>query len=156
MQKTPLTYEMKERASIKAEDDHPFKNTVLDRKYQGFLGEELFQSKYPEAKQDDTYDYDFLFHGKTIEVKTRLFKKEPQEHWDVTLFVWESRQQCDIYYFCGISEDHDTGYLLGWITKDDFFKKSTKVSKGDKCYNGEPAKTNSRNLKISELNPLRK
>ena len=78
-----------------------------------------------------SYDWDLVINDKTIEVKTKKTKFPPKEEYVVSVASSNSSQKCDYYYFAMVHDDCTKGWILGFISKRDFFKKSIFCKKGE-------------------------
>ena len=120
----------------------------------GALGEILvhdyFESFHP--KFISNFDYDLIIKDFKIDVKTKRTTVKPKDHYLCSICLFNVRQNCDYYFFCRVRENLKTGYLLGYIEKCDFFKKSTFYKKGEKDCNGFTFKADGFHIKINELN----
>lgn len=96
----------------------------------GFLGEILVANEFG-CEIVNTYDYDLICKDKyTIDVKTKECTSPPRPHYNCTVADFNTKQKCDIYGFVRIKSDLSAGWLLGWIFKDEFYKKAKFYKKG--------------------------
>ena len=58
-------------------------------------------------------------------------KKRPQGHFECSVCDYNSKQKCDAYAFVRVKKDLSVGWLLGVKNKDNYFKESTFMKKGD-------------------------
>lgn len=112
------------------------------------------------AKIVGHYDYDILTsNNKKIEVKTKRCTSIPKPHYECSVANFNDKQNCDFYFFTRVSNDFV--YLLGYISKNDFFLKSSQKKSGDFDSNVLPNGTNfkfhanCRNLFIYDLKKLK-
>lgn len=145
-------------AKRKAKQLGTLKNSIMNGEgnLTGFLGEEVVKS-FLEVKSSSTKNYDIKHGGKTYDVKTKLTSKPPLPDYDCSIASYNTVQQCDAYIFVRIEKDLDniphTGWLLGWIEKEKFFKNAEFWPKGKiDPANGYRVRANCYNLKIKELN----
>ena len=122
----------------------------------GFLAE-IVVARHIGAKQANTYDYDLVMpDGRTIDVKAKRTGVKPQEHYECSIFAYNTTQACDFYAFCRVLNDMSTVWILGIIKKKDYYARATKRLKGDHDpSNNFTFKADSYNLRISDLNPNR-
>jgi hypothetical protein len=79
----------------------------------------------------------------------------PEPHFDCSVSDYNTKQKCDNYIFTRVLGDYSKGWVLGWIKKEDFFKKATLVYQGQlDRESGRRAKSDTWNLAISELNSI--
>ena len=147
---------MYERAHYYAEDMGPLRNSIKQGAGNegGFLGEEAVLMAYPRAKRDSTYDYDIDLCGFKIDVKTKETDYVPQSNFDVSIPILNTKQACDFYLWTVVSKKNQIAYILGYITKELFFKGSVFWERGQVDYvNGFTEKVGSYKLKVADLWP---
>lgn len=122
----------------------------------GLIGEELVKFVVGGERIKAHKDFDLRGEdGEKIEVKTICADGEPQP--DYACAVWETsfHQQPDTYYFVRVSRDFKTAWLVGRISRDDFFEKSEYIKKGEVVDGGNyTAKANFRRVRVSDLDQL--
>lgn len=97
----------------------------------GILGEILL-SNYLEIPFKNTFNYDFIYKDKRIEVKSKKSKVKPDlNFYECSIPKKSMFQKTDIYVFVCILNDLTQGYLLGWIGKKEFYFLSTFFKKGE-------------------------
>lgn len=96
----------------------------------GFLGEILFVD-YFGGVVENTYDYDVIINNTKVDVKTKRTTVPPEPHYLATVADFNTKQNCDIYYFVRVNIEEKKGYLLGGLTKKQFYKKSSFNKKGE-------------------------
>ena len=123
----------------------------------GAIGEiiiqDIFVEKGCQVKNENTFDYDLIINGKTIDVKTKRTTAFPKAEYNCSIAAYNTKQQCDYYFFIRVNENLKDAYLLGYIKKSDFFEKATfnKKDEIDKNGNGWKFKADCYNLKVSML-----
>lgn len=122
----------------------------------GALGEILVIDYFANRNVVDepTYDYDLIIDGYKIDVKTKRTTVDPRPDYLCSISTFNTRQQCDYYFFVRVNEEHTTGYLLGYIGKDEFYRLAEKRSKGDVDVNGFIFKDDCYNIRIDKLKPF--
>ena len=104
----------------------------------GFLGEIAIRS-YLGAPPMSTKDYDFIYNGDRIEVKTKRRTVKPLSHYDVSVAKVSGHQEPDWYCFLSLEfkEKINGGYYniknvwyLGLLSYSDFWSKATKWEQG--------------------------
>lgn len=134
------------------------------KSFTGFLCEEgpLSWEGARASSGDDVYDYDLEINGYKIEVKGTQTKYHPKPNFDCKLWGYHD-QQFDFVVFCrAVTRDYpvtkdsyDEIIVVGWISKEDFSRKSKKWKKGDyDPSNGQTMKGDSENVLISDLRPI--
>ena len=140
--------------------NNPITGTKMDKKFlpYGVCGELVVRTflKKPYHPQASDYEYDLVYRGKKIEIKTTVMKSSyvPQPWW--TMKVRTGFQKCDVYVFAVISEDYSSGYITGWITKSEFEEFSKLIKKGEYLYPSKNiAKHDCHIITIDELYDIR-
>jgi hypothetical protein len=107
-----------------------------------------------DAKQMNTYDYDLVKDGVRIDVKTKRCNTKPLPNYDCSVTLHGTKQDCDAYVFVRILTDLSKAWILGGISKQNFYKKATLYRKGDiDSGNGFRFKADCYNLRIDKLSP---
>jgi hypothetical protein len=129
------------------------------RNLAGFLGELVFEQYYPEAIRDNTYDSDFLFHGSTVDVKTKVRGYKPKPDYEVSVSAYRL-QKTNVYYFVSLLEErghYTKAYLLGWASSKDFLANARFLKKGQlDPSNNYTVRADCYNLEISKLRPIKR
>lgn len=97
------------------------------------LGEILAQ-KVIGGSMENTFDYDLISPlGMKIDVKTKERTVAPLPHYEVSVADFNTKQECDAYLFTSIlvSKEEAFGWLVGWMTKKDFYDKAKFHKKGE-------------------------
>tara|TARA_R110000787_G_scaffold20623_5_gene61407 strand:- start:2 stop:511 length:510 start_codon:yes stop_codon:yes gene_type:complete len=122
----------------------------------GALGEviihDLCERNNTPANLNSTYDYDLIIDNKyKVDVKTKRTTVKPKPHYLCSISSFNTRQECDFYFFLRVTEDLTKYYLLGYKKKKDFFNEATFNKKGTEDVNGWLFKDDCYNLEISHL-----
>lgn len=127
-----ISVEMIDRAKMKADNLGILNNSIRKGKgnFVGFLGEEVV-ANYLGVKTSNTFDYDLLYHGKTIDVKTKECSTPPRPYYDCSISGSNTFQKCDQYIFVRILSDYSKAWILGKKDKQDFFKSAKFHKKGE-------------------------
>ena len=121
----------------KASEKSQFKtnNSITDNKNNiyGILGEIVFGDlfKIPQSDRLSTKDYDLIFLGQKVDIKTKKTTVVPSPEYNFSIATTSLHQSCDAYVGMRISEDMKKAYLLGYITKKDFMTGGVYGVKGD-------------------------
>lgn len=100
----------------------------------GRFGELLFREVFGGRIADD-YDYDLVYNGLTIDVKTKRRTVGAQPHYEASIANWNPDQDCDLYYFMSVRVGDDPYQhvdLLGYISPDEYHDKATFHEAGDR------------------------
>lgn len=101
-----------------------------------------------------TYDYDLIINSKTTDIKTKQTTVTPRPFYNVSISNFNTKQNCDYYYFVRILKDKGTAYLLGYIEKDKFIENAEFKKKGEKDGCNWEFKDDCYNLPISKLRQI--
>ena len=156
MKLTNITAEDITKARILAEDMGQLKNSITKGQgnIYGFLGE-IIVSKFLGIELSNTYDYDMILNNTKIDVKTKRVNTPPKDYYECSVAGLNTKQQCDVYVFTRILKDMTTGWILGYLNKEDYFKKSTFLKKGEiDPSNNWKVSTDCYNLSINKLNNI--
>ena len=118
----------------------------------GFIGE-LIAQKVLGGVISNTYDYDLIMdNGNTVDVKTKKTTAIPRLDYDCYVAAYNTKQQCQFYCFVRVLNDLSKGWFLGVYSKEDYYRDSHKLKKGDlDPSNNYIVKADCYNLKISNL-----
>lgn len=121
----------------------------------GKLAEICF-GDYFGAKHVDDINYDFIYKGKKIEIKTKACSDyRPRENWYCSIPAYFD-QQTDYYVFARVNKALTKVWFVGYIEKQSFLKKASFVKEGEKDPDSSPQKiwtcpTDSYYIKIKNL-----
>ena len=107
---------------------------MIKRLIVGKLGELICTAHFGFLKKIESYDFDFISNitDKTFEVKTKAISCEPKPDYKVNLYCVNDYQKCDYYLFCMINTSFETGYILGFMEKNEFIERSEFYNAGEK------------------------
>lgn len=133
----------------------PLKNSITNGRSEiyGKLGEVIvndYCTRLTTTNYSPTYDFDLIIGGLRAEVKTKRTTVKPKPHYNCSISGYNPSQNCDIFVFVRILEDMSIGYILGFITREQFFNLATYSSKGDLDY-GWSFKSDNYNVTVSQL-----
>lgn len=122
-----------------------------------FLGELIVcrYLKIPFGRQ--TFEYDFVFEHQRLDVKTKRCTSTPRGHYAASVAAVTQRQHCDFYIFTRVLETYDTGWILGWMSPEEFFARAIFCTKDNVDPNGDGHwgfKANCYNLEINNLHDI--
>jgi hypothetical protein len=138
----------------------------------GNIGDEIVGFHRPDFIPESTYDYDFVYvhNGKrwTIDVKTKYQSPldiPPNDvgGWMASVCINSVHQKTDYYTFCRVCKikegdkyNYPWGWVLGIISKKEFFDKAKLFRKGEKeGYNGYAVKQDCYSLPYAQLYQLK-
>ena len=154
-----VSKEMLDRATRRAKDMGNLKGSVEKGKgnIYGFLAEEVVSS-YLNVPILDDYQYDMIYKDVKIDVKAQASEFRPLPHYEVTVYDWNTRQECDIYVFVRVDRyKFDKAWIVGWEGKEKYFDRATLYRKGDiDPSNNYRYKDNKWNVEISTLRDIEK
>jgi len=117
----------------------------------GAIGEIIVQD-YTGGVEANSKDFDLLVQNRRVDVKTKRCNTTPSPNYDCSVAAHGSKQDCDSYVFVRILTDHSKAWILGEVSKDDFYKKATRYQRGDiDPANGFKFRADCYNLAIQEL-----
>lgn len=159
MIKLKIPIEIIDKARQKAEDMGELRNSIRGGKGNtiGFLGELMVEEylKQHGATEDNTYNYDLSFKNVKVDVKTKERKSAPKPEYDCSIARYNTKQQCDWYFFVSVDSNHNYAWLLGAEKKEDYFKKARFCKKGDiDSSNGFSFKADCYNVSIADLGSI--
>lgn len=132
----PIIPEMVELATIRAANlpKSTLKNSVMKGKKTmiGFLGEIALNYLLMDSVVENTFDYDLIYKGLKIEVKTKDTTVVPQIDYEGTVPAYNKTQQCDVYAFLRVLNDLSNAYFCGMIQKNVFDEKAYFVKEGQR------------------------
>ena len=121
----------------------------------GAVGEiivfDMFQKNGSNIEFTSTYDYDMIVDGIKIDVKTKRTTVTPKPHYLCSISNFNTKQECDVYIFVRVLDNFGTAFILGGMTKKEFFKKAHFRKKGDHDINDFEFKDDCYNLEIQKL-----
>lgn len=116
--------------------------------------EYLRKNKDPLSENKGNFHYDIICENEKWEVKTKRTRVKPKSYYLCSVPAYNTSQKCDYYVFVRVLEDYSKAYILGYISRDDFYKKSFFKKKGEKDINGFEFKADCFNIKIENLEDI--
>lgn len=110
-----------------------------------------FRAKGHNIDYQGNYDYDIIIDGHKVDVKAKHIKVTPKPYHNAGIVDWNINQECDYYFFAFTKKDLSEVYLLGYMGKEEFYKKATFNKKGEEDWNGWKFKANTYNVKVEAL-----
>jgi len=156
MIKIQITPEIREAAKKKAASVGVLQGSITGSQSNevGCIGE-IIVAEYAGATIVNNPNYDLILDKKRIDVKTKRCNTPPRTYYDCSVSAHGSKQKCDSYVFVRILTDLSCAWILGEISKEDFYKKAIRYNRGDlDIDNGYIFKADCYNLKIGELNEV--
>lgn len=102
----------------------------------GAIGEiicmDYFKLTGNKVEYKGNYDYDIVVGNIKIDVKTTKCTSKPLVTYSCNVNSHNTRQKTDLYLFVRITTDFKTGYLLGYIKKEEFYKKAVLKKEGER------------------------
>lgn len=131
------------------------KNSIRHGKgtFIGKLGEQVIAKYLGISLPIDTYNYDMIYKGKKIEVKTKETTVPfVKLHYECSISDFNPNQMCDYYAFLRILNDYSKAWICGFILKKEYFEKAKFHKKGDiDDSNNFTFKCDCHNLSYSDL-----
>jgi len=141
MESLKFNHKMIGQATLWAHDIGSIKNSITRGRgnYAGRLGE-LALAKHLGVEVEDSKDYDIIYEGKKIEVKTKRRAVKPQPDYTVNIAATSLHQKPDTYAFLSLEYlDRDSAghysdllnvWLCGYKDADKFFEEAEFWPKG--------------------------
>ena len=141
MLQLPFDDKMIRKATDWAENLGGIYNSITkgDGNYAGRLGE-LALAKHLGVGVEDHKDYDLIYNGERVEVKTKRRAIKPKSHYSVNVAYTSIHQEPDKYAFISIEYAHrDSGgnysdlqhiWLCGYKSSEQFFEEAKFWPKG--------------------------
>lgn len=96
----------------------------------GSLGEVIVQN-HLNASPSNTFDYDLMHEGRRIDVKTKRCDSAPLSYYDCSVAAHGSDQNCDEYIFVRVLHNMKRAWILGSISKSEFYESATRHKRGE-------------------------
>lgn len=127
-----VTDEIREKARLKAEEMGRLNNSIRSGagNMVGFIGEEVV-AEILGATEANTYDYDLIKDGLTIDVKSKQTSVPPKPDFECSVADFNTKQNCDLYAFVRVRGDLRKAWFLGVYLKEDYYKDAKFMKKGD-------------------------
>jgi len=127
---TPEMY--KSAQTISEQYAHKLKNSIRKGKgtLVGCLGEEMVLSLWPEIQRLNTYQFDCIYEGKRLEIKTKERTVPPSLDFDCSVNRLNGVQDADYYIFTSVLNTYKKGWVIGYIKTKTFWEESTFYPKG--------------------------
>lgn len=123
----------------------------------GYLGELLVLTAYgDEAVREDTRHWDLVMNGRRVDVKTKrqASDKPPPLHYSASIANFNATQKCDEYWFVRVNNEYTRGWILGWLTPEEYKARATFHTAGEwDRSNGFRFRADCYNVPYSDLNP---
>jgi hypothetical protein len=95
-----------------------------------YIGEEVVK-KVLDGDIKDTYDYDIIYNGTKVDVKTKERTVPPKLYYECSVADFNTRQDCDEYAFVSVLNNMKEAWYLGKVSKSDFYKTAVFHKKGE-------------------------
>lgn len=99
-------------------------------------------------------DYDLTIDGVKIDVKSKRTTVTPKPFYSAAVSAHNTVQQCDGYYFVRVLEDCTKAFLLGYMSKDEFYRLATYHKKGERGGKGFVYKGSCYECRIDQLHQI--
>jgi hypothetical protein len=154
-----ITKEMMDVARKEAEQLGELKNSITrgEGNLAGLVGE-MVAEQITGAKRKNTRDYDLVYEdGQTADVKTKRCRSMPEPHFECSIAGYNTTQKCDKYIFVRVQNDYSRAWVMGELTKEDYFKKATFIQQGQfDPRNRWRCTADCYNVPVSDLEAVRK
>lgn len=150
---TPLRNKADEIAKQEARKLGDLNGSIENGKgnYAGIFGEVLF-TELIGGRRRNTYDYDIIYNGLKIDVKTKRRSVKPQPHYEASIADHNTSQDCDLYYFISVRDTYEHATFLGHLSPEEYFERAAFHEAGEKDPdNGFEFKADCYNVPHAEL-----
>ena len=154
MKKFIISNSVIRRARARAEQLPLLNNSI--RRGEGslvaYIGEEVAKNVL-NGEIKDTYDYDIVYQGTKVDVKTKERTVAPKPYYECSVADFNTKQNCDEYAFVSVLNTLKEAWYLGKISKPNFYEKAAFHRKGEiDPANNFTFKADCYNIPISLLN----
>lgn len=143
-----------EKAELLAKDLGTLRNSITHGQgnLAGFIGE-VIVAEILDATHVNTYNFDLLWGDNlSIDVKTKRTNVAPKHYYESSIAAYNTKQQCDFYAFCRVSNDFKTLWFLGMVPKEYYFQNARFLKKGTvDGDNGFVVKADCYNMSIEDI-----
>jgi hypothetical protein len=101
----------------------------------GYLAEAAVQTIFPKLEISNNEKFDFTLQNVTFDVKAQGCNVEPQPDYVGTLYEEQAVRSPDFYVFARTRNDLNKVWIIGFISKKNFFNKSKLIPSGTKNNN---------------------
>jgi hypothetical protein len=153
----PIPDSLKKLAEAKSRQVGELRNSITNGagNVAGAIGE-MVVAAYTGARIDDEYEYDLMLpDGSRVDVKTKRTTVPPDPSFECSIAAFNTSQLTDAYCFVRVMNGLSAAYILGWISKRDYFDRATFRREGDvDPDNNFVFKADCYNLRVSDLHPI--
>jgi len=151
------------KAQILAENLGELNNSITkgEGNVAGYIGQikvlEIIPDTKPCLKKPDLYDFDIVFKNVfKIDVKTKRTAMDfVLPYYEASIADYNPNQKCNIYLFTRVNIEKKIGWLIGYISPSEYYKKSHFLKKGELDEsNNYVVKADCWNLPYRELYPI--
>jgi hypothetical protein len=156
--RTKLNHIEFEKAKELAENLGHIKNSITKGQgnVAGFSGE-LMVAKFLGVDLSHTKNYDMIYNGLRVDVKTKRTNYPPKPSYECSIAKTSLHQDCDLYVFVRVLPSLNEGWILGYKPQSEYFKEAKFWKKGEiDPSNNWKVSVDCYNLAISKLDPLGK
>jgi hypothetical protein len=125
-----------------------------ERILRGYIGEIIIGDYLVGSERINDYDYDLLYKGLKLEVKTVTRTSKPELSYDFSI-TSRVKQNADYYMCVWLLKDLSAAYMLGYMKCEDFYAQSKLIEAGT-IINNNKTMSDQRVIKISELKNFKK
>ena len=125
----------------------------------GYVGQVAAHKYLAGSKNVDAFDFDILFNGLRVEIKTSCRSVKPLETYTARVAGSNSDQLCDLYLFasaqCINGKFLHGCWLVGWITKERMLEDMWFCAQGTRANDGFIEKGDCFKILISDLSKMK-
>ena len=154
MKEVIITDDMRRRAKLISNPDVVLSQNKTGSRagYIGALGEIVVADYLGTTPHNDKeiYNYDMLWNGQRVEVKTMNLYNPPKNTTDCCTTTYYD-QKCDMYFFVGLLHDKSKAWIEGYIYSKEFYDKADYIKKGTVRGDGFKYKWDNWVVKVKDL-----
>jgi len=148
-----------------------YKGSVLDRRFHGFLAEEIVYAIVPRLLRDNNSDHDFRYEDYTFDVKAKTWPSKPKPYFVHDVLEISQHQKTTFYIFVSIEAPRNIckrsmkrvlnypykrAWIMGFMSKKTFLKKAKFCEKGQRDHRRKTFRFNSYTVRYSQLICIKK
>ena len=128
-----LSEDMVDECRPKANAIGRLNNSVTDGdgNLAGVVGEYVVHKYLNGSTWENTFDYDLIYRDKKIDVKTKRTSVIPMPYYECSIYDQSTHQECDGYVFVRLMKDMSKAWILGGLSKEEYFKNALHHKEGE-------------------------
>jgi hypothetical protein len=150
-----------EQATLLSEEMGVLRNSITrgQGNLAGFIGEIVVYNLVLGGFHENTFDYDIIKNDVKYDIKTKRCTSTPMPNYECSIAGMNPNQKCDYYIFTRVLNDQSICWVLGFLSKKEYFKKARFCKMGEvdsKSHMGWRFKADCYNVEIQDLKDIYK